>query len=117
MHSESDRDRPPLAKNLFDERYQRLLEPFDVLSGILHRLRQMPDDGNSLEEELQKILLEAAGFPPRIGQLVAVRFYLQNLLRHCGDQWAQRSGHTTNFVTLFDRVGHWRYKTNDTVAI
>jgi hypothetical protein len=120
LHSGMDREEdaacPPLANRLFDERYKQFLDQFPVLSGILHQLRNLPSDVG-LEQRLEQLQSDGTNYSPRLGQLVAVRFYLQRVLQHCGDTWTQRAGHATNFVTLFDRIDRWRHDQGNRVAI
>ena len=109
--------RPPLANDLFAARYEPFYGSLQAeFVGILHRLRGL-FDGISLEEVLEKVSVEGESYPRRRGQLVGVRYYLQHLLRDCGDKWAQAAQHATNYAALFDQVDEWRHSVDEQVAI
>ena len=109
--------RPPLANDLFDSRFDRVLRSFqNELVPILHRLRSLPPN-RSLEQVLQELQQDAERYPKRLEQLMAARFYLQHVLHTCGNQWAALADQATNFVALFDTLAEWQHHTKEEVAV
>jgi hypothetical protein len=109
-------NQPPLADQLFDPRFAPFARLFPQLSGIVDRLRDLPD-GRTLEAVLEALEDEAAEYPNRFAQLTAVKFYLQHVLMSCGNGWNAAAHGATNYAALFDRIDAWRHKTSESVAI
>lgn len=111
-----ERDRPPLADDLFHPRFRPTFRQFPQIAGIVDRLRDLPS-GTHLEHVLETIQAEASAYPKRHEQLAAVKFYLQHVLHSCGNSWDNAADHATNYVALFDRVDAWRHERGEKVLI
>jgi SIR2-like domain len=101
--------RPPLASELFRDAKQRfgdIVTRYGRLHPILLRLRE-PQNGRSLEEELQCLQGEAVGNPERLRQLLAVRYYLRDLLSEVTENWLKRT-RFTNYAQLIDQIMQFR---------
>ena len=100
--------RPPLADGLFENRgwFAAVLSNYPECGPIVPYLRDLK--GGSIELVLQELQDEAESkYAKRHQQLAAVRFYLQNLLWGCGNNWNARAQGITNYVTLLDEIeGH-----------
>ena len=97
--------RPPLADDLFHERYRQFRQDLP-LSGILAEL--VPRPGRVVEEVLHRMQQQAETNPARTQQLAAVRFYLQELLSALPEQWLTHIGGITNFNALVDQIQNGR---------
>lgn len=98
--------RPPLAKDLFAPRPEfeaiarqlRWLEP--LVPVLQHQAR-----GESVEQILQRRQALADGNPARLGELLAVRFYLQQLIHKCEEGWnGTKRAIPTNYRALLDQI-------------
>jgi hypothetical protein len=93
---------PPLADDLFDPRFKRLVEMFPQLTGILDRVRGI-QRGTTPERVLEDLQGEADKYPIRDQQLTAARFYLQHVLFNCGASWSSGAGHATSYASSWCR--------------
>jgi hypothetical protein len=114
-------NRPPLAQNLFDlrESFGAVLEQHQECATIVGDLRRIlrANREASIERELEKIQEEAKDYPPDRVALIEIRRYLQEILENCGD-WILRASHgDTNYAKLVRRIGKWRYRAQEPVAI
>jgi hypothetical protein len=100
--------RPPLADELFDDRpvfraaFQRYPECLPLIANLRHRTAS-----TTVEQELDRFQAEAAEYPARHQQLMAIRYCLQHLLIECVRYWGQVHGGVTNYVTLLDHIRRW----------
>jgi hypothetical protein len=98
--------RPPLANQLFEDRFGGIKRS-DHLPAI--ETRMLPP--NSVEAELENLLLRAQGNPEIPKQLAAVRYYLQDVIAFCQRGWKQRIanlGGATNYWSFIDEIEDWR---------
>jgi len=65
-------------------------------------------DGANLETLLDEVVLESAHNPHRKRQLMALRFYLADLLENISRDWHQSRSGVTNYAALLDRLDQWR---------
>src|SRR5438128_888244 len=74
-------DRPPLASELFGSRYDRYVATHPACGALVAYLRRLPETTN-LEVELDRIQSEEMpNSPLRRRQVIALRYYLRDLLR------------------------------------
>ena len=76
-----------------------------------HRLR----GDVQVESQLAKFEQEAKTFPVRNRQLVAIRYYLHEMLSDCQSRWWNQHRGITNYLTFIDALGRWRYENNEQV--
>jgi hypothetical protein len=95
--------RPPLANQLFDERFAGVLTMYPRLHPIVPYLQAA---GVSVETELEKLSGDVSAYPGRLPQLFAIRYYLQHMIKQTCDGWHNMSGGRTNYRTLFDQIRH-----------
>ena len=76
--------RPPLANQLFDERreFVNAMNQYPQMSALVPRLRRASQlSGNTIEASLRHIQEETDVFPRRKSHLMALEFYLSDILR------------------------------------
>ena len=96
--------RPPLASELFDERFAGMLSSFKRCEPIAPVLAT---PGASIEQLLQEYMDEAPHYPERYRQLMAVRYYLQYMIWECETQWELETRGTSCYATLLDQMNRW----------
>jgi hypothetical protein len=97
--------RPPLASELFRDaklRFGDIVARYPRRHPILDRLRE-PQNGRSLEQELQSLQDEGTQSPERKRQLLSARYYLRDLLAEVTDNWRKRT-RFTNYAPLIDQI-------------
>lgn len=104
-------NRPPLADQLFGDRpyFGQVMQKYPNCLDIAPRLRHL-QDGVSIESVLQFLQSEATEYPGRLQQLTAVRYYLQEILTICPNQWIHESHSMFNHRTLLDDIRRWHKK-------
>jgi hypothetical protein len=98
-------DRPPLADALFENRpiFREAMRAFHAIQPIVPLLQRR--HGRSLEQQLQLLASESAGHAARAQQLMAVRYYIQYILRCTEDPWLREvASHVTNFKSMLDEI-------------
>jgi hypothetical protein len=100
--------RPPLANDLFGftELFADAMGKFEKLQPIVPILRRT--GGKNVETVLQELQDEAAVYPERLCQLMAVRYYLHYALWECERSWKHLSKGVTNYKALLDQINRWR---------
>ena len=111
--------RPPLAKDLFENRalFARVLDSIPHLGAIVASLRDRISRGRLVEDELAELERVAMTDPRATQQLMAVRFYLQQITRMCGEGWLQLAHGATNFHALVDAMVRWSSHTQEPVLL
>ena len=99
--------RPPLAKDLFDEdRFGGYVARYPPSQGLMDQLRKAAP---AVEQELEKIrdLSRDQEHLPR--QLLAVRYYLRDLIEETVRRWNEaKPDKMTNFTRLLTGLEPWR---------
>jgi SIR2-like domain len=94
--------RPPLADQLFDNRMSfrpalaRYRQCHPIVPYIFNRGKR------SLEEVLQELSESKTAERPR--QLMAVRYYIRDIIHHCCKDWLAEINCITNHKTLVDQI-------------
>lgn len=96
-------DRPPLAAELFQERFTDWIARFYECKPIIPYLRSIPE-GETVEHELEKLQTERSRYPQRRSQLAAIRGYLQGVIRDSELRWENLTRGGTNYITLLDQL-------------
>lgn len=110
--------RPPLADQLFGDRedFLKATDNFRQVKDLIPALRTRRH-GYSVERRLQELSDEAANYPVRRSQLIALRYYLQAIIRNCELEWKKETHDITNHNALMSEVAQWRYKSPENVSI
>src|SRR5690348_3611040 len=102
--------RPPLANDLFHHRdeFGQYAQKYTPLSNVIERLRGR---NSNVEAVLQRWRDEgeADKWPERLRQLMAVKYYLRDVLTYCTDRWSSRVCSATNYGPLLDDIGKWHF--------
>jgi len=94
----------PLANNLFDERpaFRTALTTYRDIQPIVPYLRSRGNKG--LEEVLQELYDNEANHPDRPRQMMALRFYIRDLIHECSTHWLEEVDGITTHKTLLDQI-------------
>jgi hypothetical protein len=99
--------RPPLAIHLFNEdRFGQYVARYPPSQGLMDQLRQA---GDAVEAELERIrdLSKGQDYLPRM--LLAVRYYLRDLISETVQEWnSAKPDKMTNFTRLIAKLEPWR---------
>jgi hypothetical protein len=97
-------ERLPLADELFDQRpiFRRGLVKFAEMHPIVPPLQNR--GAIALEAKLQSFAEEANAFPRRHSHLMALRFYLQQIISETENDWVSKGCGALNHKTLLDRI-------------
>jgi len=94
--------RPPLANQLFDQRFGDDYSGFPQCHPVIPFLQQ---PGANVESVLEGLQQEAQQYSPGLTQLAAIRYYLQRMLWRCQTDWTQQvTKGVTNYKTLLDQI-------------
>jgi hypothetical protein len=99
--------RPPLANQLFDERpdFIAAMNRHPEMSMLIPRLRWAAEgSGKAVEEVLREIQEEAQTYPLRKSHLMALEFYLADILNEPVTKWLMSTGRATNYAGLLDQI-------------
>src|SRR5690242_12011068 len=99
--------RPPLAKELFDEdRFGEYVARYPPRQGLMNQLRQA---GEAVESELERIRDLSKDQEHLPHQLLAVRYYLRDLIEETVELWNKaKPDRMTNFTQFLTRLEPWR---------
>lgn len=101
--------RPPLARELFDPRFNETLLALDSIGEVVPELRwalRQPD--GDIEAQLEALAEEATADMHRASEIMAIRFYLQEIIHESTSAWLQARGGVTNQSALFGRLDTWK---------
>jgi len=107
IHSEF---RPPLAKDLFDDRaiFAKGLADFPDCYPIAPYLQAAQKLGHTIEYELEKLERESETDPERKIQMAAIRYYLHMVIWECEREWNDVTRGITSYVTFLDQLRRMR---------
>lgn len=112
--------RPHLAKDLFDDRPINLgaMQRFPVVRPIIGELRELVKEGAStIEAELARITREAEKNEARKRQLMALRFYLQYIIREVRGSVLSNHGGMTSYVPLVSELQRWQNNKKEPICV
>lgn len=98
--------RPPLANDLFRDRHEAfggIIRKYNKLTRILPYLRE-PTRERTIEQILESLQEQGRNYAERQRELVAVKFYLADLLMEVTNQWVERTNGITNYAPLLDEI-------------
>lgn len=97
---------PPLAKDLASDRFNGIAAEYPASKPIIDRLRtrMVADETRSLETELARLVSHSGDRPERREQLIAFRFYLQQVIRDTTEHWFNERAGFTYYLTLINRL-------------
>lgn len=103
--------RPPLANQLFTDRpdFGNVMNKYPKVLDIAPRLRHLQGE-LSIETVLQGYQSETLEYPERFQQLASVRYYLQEIISSCTNQWVHACQNFLNHQPLLDDIKRWHRK-------
>lgn len=106
-------DRPPLAQDLFTARYGEMAAKYPECQGLFFRLRQAA----SIERELERISNEQPHDPDVVIELLALRFYIRDVIFSSNVGWNRFTSNITNYSALLRTLRSWQLRTGDIVCL
>lgn len=88
------------------------MQDYPACKPLVNRLR----GDIQVEHQLAKFEEEAKTFPMRNRQLVAIRYYLHEMLWNCQGEWKNQHRGITNYATFLDAIERWRYRHEERVC-
>lgn len=100
--------RPPLANDLFINRahYRQFRDRYPQFHEVIPEL--LPRPGGTIEDALQRLQDEGGRNPRRKPQLLAIRYYLKDLLSFLSANWLSQVGGVTNYAALIGQIQNHR---------
>jgi hypothetical protein len=91
---------------LFDERpeFAAAMNDYRQMSALVGPLRRAATGGGDIEAALRELQIQADKFPPRKSHLMALEFYLSDILDGPVSEWLRSAGRATNYVELLDQI-------------
>lgn len=118
-----DENRPPLTNDLVTQgRYQGTIANWRPVGGLIgtlrDRLRALSGSTSSisLEAELRKIAGEASGSLPVRRQLLAFRYYVQDIMGGVSRSWYRAHDGALNAAWLVNELGRWQDRSREPIA-
>jgi hypothetical protein len=104
-----DSYRPPLAKELFDRRFASVASRYRQIAAIANDIRRKVDYGENIEAVLANLEQTASEYPVVKSQLMAVRYYLRDLIDESATDWAKQCFGETTYADLVNRLNKWSH--------
>lgn len=106
--------RPPLAKDLFSDRFKPIIADHPIAGSLYSRLRR---SAPNIEQELEKIYNESGNYPRTAKQLLAMRYYLRGVIGHSQGIWNREISSVSTYKEFLNIVNHWQVQTKDDVFL
>jgi hypothetical protein len=108
----TDPGRPPLATELFDPDRPSFVDAayeWHEGAGLIGEIRSSVAGGTGVEIALERFVEYAsAGDPETIRGLLAIRYYIRQVITQCARDWSSKYGNVTNYRMLFNQIERWR---------
>jgi hypothetical protein len=99
---------PPLAADLFAERpdFLQVLQEWPAARSVVQRMRKRDTDGGTVEQALSQFMsrLSETGDPVYKRDVIALRFYLREVVLRSAGAAADRAAHLSNYLELVTRL-------------
>jgi len=99
-----ERDRPPLANELFDDRFGQVIDTYPKCRPLITNLRLAAQSGGSIESRLSEFEAQSSDYPARKTHLAAIKSYLRAVVQQTEIAWFQQCNGVTNYIELVDRL-------------
>lgn len=111
--------RPPLTRELFSEDFAGFTEAYPASRPAIVSLRKalVRDPEILIETEIGKLYIEADADPERARHLLALRFYLADLIADQTARWWKALNGFTHYTELLEQLGRWRARTGEPVVL
>jgi hypothetical protein len=122
MMGQKDELRPPLTDGLFDLRRRLVLDAaqdFDTQGALIMELRAVVSAAEgSVEEELQRHLARAEKGDENMRRgLLALRYFIRQVVSRSTSAWAQLAGQQTNYRSLLAKIDRQRMDAGEEVLL
>jgi hypothetical protein len=110
---------PPLTNELLSEQHGEFAARYPSSRPAIVSLRRaLAESPNTpIESAIGSLYQAAAANPERAKHLLALRFYLCDLMDTVSKNWWSRFHGFTHYAELLDRIGAWRSTTNERVVL
>lgn len=110
-HLQNEPRRPPLAVQLFQhERFSSFFKRYPECLGLFPQLDRVARSGG-LEQRLAELVGESEGDPVVRQQMIALRFYIKDVIAWSANQWLEITRGADNYAELLGRIDYWRRRT------
>jgi hypothetical protein len=111
--------RPPLTNELLSGRHGAFAARYPSSKPAIVALRRAlsEDPDCPIESAIGDLYETAAGNPERARHLLALRFYLCDLVETLSNEWWDQFHGFTHYTELLDRIGAWRHETGEPVVM
>lgn len=106
--------RPPLTKEIFAARdsFGEAIDKFPAIRSLVSDLRGNAD----LEPALELLATRAEATPFLLKGLLALRYYLREILTECGREWFRDAHGVTNYHRFLVKIREWQHQTGSPVC-
>ena len=113
-----DEWRPPLTNSLFDPEaaWADRLTGFPQALPAIVPIRRQLGQGVGLEKILEEMLQSSGGSISRKRQLLAIQFFLRQILHECSHLWHESLGGLTSYAEMIGEVTWWSESTGTPVC-
>lgn len=113
---EVEKQRPPLAAALFQERFSGFFQRYPECLGLFPQLRWAAGS-TGIERRLAELVEEAENDPVVRQQMLEMRFYINEAITSTVANWQGTTHGTTNYAVILDRIDRWRRRSHQQVAL
>jgi hypothetical protein len=101
--------RPPVTDELFGPRdsFRSIAFRWPDATRLVQRLRRL-SPGVTVEQRLEELYDNADADEELDREVTALRFYMQEVLWRCSDEWSSAARGISNYGELVARAGEWR---------
>ena len=111
--------RPPLTAQLFEPAYGDVADMYSASRPAIVRMRRalVEHPEALIETEIGRLGEEASRNPEQARHMLALRFYLNDVIESRTGQWWRRLHGFTFYAQLLERLGTWRRDTGEGIAL
>lgn len=110
-HFQNEPRRPPLAAQLFQhERFSEFFTRYRECVGLFPQLDRAARS-TGIEQRLAELVKQGASDSVVREQLVALRFYIREVIATTVVKWQEITRQADNYADLLDRIDYWRRRT------
>ena len=107
---------PPLTVQLFDAQYSNVLARHAPAAPIIGELRLAVENNEPVEAAIDEMWNDGENDPRVAGRILALQWYLQDLLTVTTAGLVGSQGQVNNYALLCDRIETWRARTDSKVG-
>lgn len=104
--------RPPLANELFDDRFNSQISQHPACAPLMDELRNCGD----IERYLEDRAARSEKYPRIRTELLSLRYYLSAVVKQSTEAWYDQAGGVTNYARLLHNLQDWSEDTETNIA-